>query len=273
MYMVSRRSIRNFLVINSGLLLISAMFYGLNEQMIFLLPLFMLLRNLLLVWIVSLSDKPLIVKKHAAVSISKFDLCQTLATTTLVESGTYLLMNAFSTSTSTSSSLTLTVMLFPLKSFVFEIVFDFGHYWMHRLAHYNRTICKYHNKHHKNVMLTPIMTFYQDPFDLIISNFLPVLFALVMTRNMCIYFSSFEMCLLNCYKVIIEITGHSGKYSNPASSFLQFPWLPKLLNIELYSEDHATHHIILKGNYAKRFSLWDKVFGTYHQPLALTYNL
>jgi sterol desaturase/sphingolipid hydroxylase (fatty acid hydroxylase superfamily) len=41
------------------------------------------------------------------------------------------------------------------------------------------------------------------------------------------------------------------------------PNLPKWLNIELYCEDHDIHHSVNNCNYSKRFSLWDKVFGTF----------
>lgn len=65
------------------------------------------------------------------------------------------------------------------------------------------------------------------------------------------------------YKNFIEISGHSGKILYPTTSFPQFMWLPKWLNIELYCEDHDNHHFINNCNYSKRFSLWDKVFNTY----------
>lgn len=63
--------------------------------------------------------------------------------------------------------------------------------------------------------------------------------------------------------MFIEISGHIGKRMHPTSSFSQFIWLPKFFNIELYTEDHDLHHSHNNCNYSKRFSLWDKVFGTH----------
>jgi sterol desaturase/sphingolipid hydroxylase (fatty acid hydroxylase superfamily) len=69
--------------------------------------------------------------------------------------------------------------------------------------------------------------------------------------------------MISAYKQYTELAGHSGKMLSPASSFPQFIWLPRLFNIQLYAEDHDLHHKVSNCNFAKRFSLWDKVFGTY----------
>ena len=69
--------------------------------------------------------------------------------------------------------------------------------------------------------------------------------------------------LIITYKLFIEISGHIGKKIYPTSCFSQFMWLPKLLEIELYTEDHDLHHSMNNCNYSKRFSFWDKLFGTY----------
>ena len=68
------------------------------------------------------------------------------------------------------------------------------------------------------------------------------------------------------YKNFVEISGHCGKQLHPTSSFSQCMWVPKMMNIELYAEDHDLHHSLHNCNYAKRFSLWDKLFWTYTSP-------
>jgi sterol desaturase/sphingolipid hydroxylase (fatty acid hydroxylase superfamily) len=65
------------------------------------------------------------------------------------------------------------------------------------------------------------------------------------------------------YKIFLEISGHTNKKLFPNGSFPQFIWLPKLLNIQIFTEDHNLHHVLNNCNYGKRFSLWDKLFGTY----------
>jgi len=75
--------------------------------------------------------------------------------------------------------------------------------------------------------------------------------------------SLFEFQLCMVYKMFSEISGHSGKILSPTSCFPQCIWLPRALSIQLYTEEHDLHHSSNDYNYAKRFSCWDRVFGTY----------
>ncbi|HDY86814.1 MAG TPA: hypothetical protein ENH82_01720 [bacterium] len=54
-----------------------------------------------------------------------------------------------------------------------------------------------------------------------------------------------------------------GKEMDKSSSCPQFYWLPKWLGWELKPADHYKHHTHFNCNYSKRFSLWDRTFGTY----------
>jgi sterol desaturase/sphingolipid hydroxylase (fatty acid hydroxylase superfamily) len=69
--------------------------------------------------------------------------------------------------------------------------------------------------------------------------------------------------ILTVYLTYQEIAGHLGKAMYPTSSFAQCIWLPRLLGIQLYTEDHDLHHLRLNCNYSKRFSIWDRLFRTY----------
>jgi sterol desaturase/sphingolipid hydroxylase (fatty acid hydroxylase superfamily) len=150
-------------------------------------------------------------------------------------------------------------------SFIFEIIFDFFHYFAHRLLHYG-PIYKYaHKTHHKFKHPSAITTFYQDPVDLIITNSLPTVLALYMSPQI----TCLQYHLIIVYKSLVEISGHSGRQLYPTSSFTQFVWLPKSLGIELYTEDHDLHHSQNNCNFGKRFSLWDKIFGTYREPITI----
>jgi sterol desaturase/sphingolipid hydroxylase (fatty acid hydroxylase superfamily) len=124
----------------------------------------------------------------------------------------------------------------------------------------NDKIYKYlHKKHHKFKHPIAITTFYQEPFDLIITNSLPTILSLLIVPHL----TYLQFHFIIVYKNFIEISGHSGKILYPVSSFPQFMWLPKWLRIDLYCEDHDYHHSFNNCNYSKRFSLWDKVFNTY----------
>ncbi len=68
-------------------------------------------------------------------------------------------------------------------------------------------------------------------------------------------------CLLG-YKVFLEVAGHSGLHWR-GSCFPQLMALPAALGMEIRTEDHDMHHSRLTCNYSKRFTLWDRLFGTY----------
>jgi Delta7-sterol 5-desaturase len=145
-------------------------------------------------------------------------------------------------------------------SFVFEIIFDFFHYWTHRMLHSNTFLYIHiHKKHHKFKYPMAILTFYHSPFDLIITNSIPQIISLILFP----YLSLFQFIIILNYKSFIEISGHTSKELYPNGSFIQCIWLPRLLNITLYTEDHTLHHSNTFGNYGKRFSLWDKWYETY----------
>lgn len=95
--------------------------------------------------------------------------------------------------------------------------------------------------------------------DEFIDNSLPQIVTLLIFP----YFSRLEYEILYIYLKYQEISGHNGHTTYPTSCFGQCIWLPRILNIELYSEDHYLHHSLNNCNYAKRFSLWDKLFNTY----------
>jgi len=156
------------------------------------------------------------------------------------------------------TSLWIDLLLFIPKSFIFEIMFDFLHYVTHRLVHAIPIIYKNtHKKHHKFSTPICITAYYQDIFDLLFTNYMPFIIT-----SYFIPLSYYEFILYNIYKSFIEISGHCGKETS-SSSFPQMYWLPKLFHIELTVNDHDLHHTRNNCNYAKRFKLWDKIFGTY----------
>jgi sterol desaturase/sphingolipid hydroxylase (fatty acid hydroxylase superfamily) len=149
---------------------------------------------------------------------------------------------------------------FIFISFAFEIIFDFFHYWMHLYLHKNPFLYKnFHKIHHKWAYPMSILTFYNHPFDFFFTNSIPTFLTLYIFPFDITYF---QYELMHSYKTLLEIGGHSGKILN-SNSFTQCIWLPKLFNFHLKVEDHDLHHSLNNCNYAKRFTLWDKVFGTF----------
>ena len=154
---------------------------------------------------------------------------------------------------------------FIAVSFTEEIIFDFFHYWSHRILHEKTFLYRsLHSLHHHNTNPTVFHTFNDSVLGTIFTNTIPHLLALSILKLLIgrpIY--NVEHCFLLVYKTFVEVSGHTGKALGKASSFPQFKWLPVYFGIELYTSDHHLHHRNSKKNFSKRFSLWDKVFGTY----------
>ena len=152
------------------------------------------------------------------------------------------------------------VTFFVFFLFLFEIVLDFFHYSFHRFMH--KRWYRFHKVHHTFTHPTVLNTYYHHPIDLLLLESLPTFLTLWLFKGI---FNCFQIKLLFVYKSFIEISGHSGKHIAPSSCFPLCVWLPRILGIHLYTEDHDLHHNLSIINFSKRFSLWDRVFGTYRR--------
>ena len=271
--MISISSLKNYVFIN-GLIFSIGFFehhtihYLKNDYIEFFLILAVFfLRNVLFIEIINYNLKnkesihPSFTKKEDYIEDYKHEFILNVLSSTTVETLTYMFIKntLFQPQNHIFISINDLVYFIP-KSFLFELIFDFFHYWTHRILHSNKFLYVHiHKKHHKFNYPMPILTFYHHPLDLIITNSIPQILTL------CIFPSNslFQFNLILSYKSFIEINGHSSKKIYPCGSFSQFIWLPRWLNISLYSEDHTHHHSSNFCNYSKRFSLWDKQFNTY----------
>lgn len=151
------------------------------------------------------------------------------------------------------------LLVFIIKSFCFEIVFDLLHYWTHRIAHSNALVYKWiHKSHHKYNHPNAFTTFYMSPLDVSLTYCLPLAVSLYVVP-----LNRWQFNLMTTFLTYQEVGGHLNKQMAPTSSFAQCVWIPRILRIELHTEDHNLHHTKVICNFSKRFSLWDKVFGTY----------
>ena len=259
--MISARSIENFTFVNT-LLITSALLQGFalsnNNTFINVFVTF-IIRNVtfLVSMYIALYNRAFLCnherdKQDYSITLLVIFLCSS----TTVESLTH--MYLYNNYQFNDSYLYHDLMWFIPVSFLYEIVFDFFHYWAHRIEHYGVLYKYVHKLHHKYKYTMLQFTHCHHPLDLVISNSLPHIITMFLIPKMS--FLTYNMILI--YKVYVEISGHSGKKIN-ASSFPQCIWLPKMFNIEITVNYHDEHHIYNTRNYTKRFSLWDKVFGTF----------
>ncbi len=247
--MVSYKSIKNFFITNIFLFLIAYIEYIFKSSFFILF-----LRNYILMdsidYMTKNNDNILI--RSTPKETYKYEFSFYLIGTTLIETITIYIAKLYLLNNNHD------LIYFIPISFVFELIFDLFHYCMHRLVHVNRYFyVNFHKLHHKYQYPSSIITFYQHPVDLILSNSIPLLLTLLIIPMSVELFT-----LISVYKMYTEIAGHIGKKTN-TTSFPQCIWLPKLFNIEMHVDDHDAHHTKNNCNYSKRFILWDKVFGTY----------
>ena len=264
--MISLNSIKNFVVVNTTLFVVSAIDYLFSYNEFATSFPIILSRNYLFLNIMDYitKDKPYINKKERKFILQKYNTEFNIyfVSSTIIETITNLLLEKQFVNDENAVSL---IYFIPI-SFMFEIIFDFFHYWSHRMLHQNKTLYKLiHKDHHRFNYPIPITTFFQHPVDLLISNSTPSFISFfIINRVFGVCISKFLFKLIMTYKTYIEIAGHCGKEMK-TPSFPQFIWIPKLLHIELYTVNHDLHHSSNNCNYSKRFSIWDKAFGTYSQ--------
>ena len=145
------------------------------------------------------------------------------------------------------------------KSLFFEVIFDFFHFAVHWACHQSPWLYKnVHKRHHLHLHPCPLSTYAQDGVDLILTNVMP--FCLAWSFGFCM--SDLQLHLLLAYKTYVEVAGHSG-LNIKGFSFPQMPLLNNFTSICLRVHDHDLHHTRQRYNFAKRFSLWEKVFHTF----------
>ena len=124
------------------------------------------------------------------------------------------------------------VFVFIMNSFLFELIFDFFHYWAHRTCHASPWLYRnVHKTHHRHSKPSPFTTFEHHPADLILSNVFPCVASFLLLSQLGVHFSTTsELEILFAYKTYIEVAGHAGVDTN-TRSFPQFVWLPDFIQV------------------------------------------
>jgi sterol desaturase/sphingolipid hydroxylase (fatty acid hydroxylase superfamily) len=188
-----------------------------------------------------------------------FSLSPNLFILSILDTATHLLLASNSTAAAPTS-----LIYFIPQTFIFELIFDFFHYCSHRAVHSHPIFYSViHRQHHSDPRINCLSELNHTPLDYILTN----IFPMILTQT--IYPLSAHFLFIEFwYKSIVEIGGHIGK-DLKTPSFPQCIYLPQIFGIELRPADHNRHHMVASCNFSKRFSVWDRIFGTYHKGSAL----
>lgn len=252
-------SFQNFIIINSILMTMGWVQYILSAHA----PVFLVfvLRNLVLIGMIEhwTRDKP-VVNDAPRRQSSMMDFIYVISTTSIEVLTHHIITNSLCEQD--EKSIPIPLIIFPFITLYFEIILDFFHYWTHRLSHETILYRLFHKTHHQSRHPMAVETFHHHPVDLILTNTIPMILT-VMLLPFCMDGLFWHRLLV--YKAFVEISGHTSKIMTPSGSFPQCVWIVKWLDIQLFTEDHTLHHTLNNCNYSKRFSIWDKVFGTYRR--------
>eukprot|EP00494_Astrolonche_serrata_P011041 UN11115 len=97
--------------------------------------------------------------------------------------------------------------IFMVQFFVWEIWFDFCHYWAHRVAHTIPFLKIGHGKHHESGAPDAFDTFVLSWDDMLITNMLPNILSMYITCTLLFgrNFSMLEYHILWSYKEFVEV--------------------------------------------------------------------
>jgi len=190
-----------------------------------------------------------------------FEFHQYIMTTTAVETGHSWFIEKYLILSSGNQSAYFELLFLIPTVFCFDIFSDFFYYWAHRLLHHGSIYIHIHKRHHSFHHPTSMITFYQHPLDVFLSNSIPTICAVYCIPT--IQPLTFHIILF--YKTYMDILAHMGKYTNQKDVWwIPFQWIPNQLGIQSFTIHHDLHHSLYKYNYGSRTLLWDIVFDTYN---------
>ena len=140
------------------------------------------------------------------------------------------------------------------------IIIDAAEYLYHRLSHSNRFLWRLHAVHHTDTRLDISTTLRAHPFELVTSNFWKIGMALLC--GIPIWVIGFRELLM--FPLVFL------QHANVALPARLESALSKVLVMPVI---HRLHHSVIRSehdsNYGEGLILWDKLFGTFKQPVSI----
>lgn len=139
------------------------------------------------------------------------------------------------------------------------MVFDFFYYLTHRFLFHGRLLRKIHALHHQARTPTHIDALFVHPLETVIG-----LVLFLFTIPLVGYFmggplNAFSMGIATLIFTQLNTINHT---------FVNLPYFP-FKTIDRITSIHAAHHVDMnRGNYATLTMLYDRLFGTYEEPVS-----
>lgn len=139
------------------------------------------------------------------------------------------------------------------------LVFDFFYYLTHRFLFHGKLLRKVHALHHQARETTHIDALFVHPLE----TFIGLLLFFGAIPVVALAFGT----TLNAYSVAIA-TLFFTQLNTINHTFVNLPYFP-FKTIDRITSIHAAHHVDMnQGNYATLTMIYDRMFGTYEQPVS-----
>ena len=147
---------------------------------------------------------------------------------------------------------------YPLDILAVLLIYDFFYYLTHRFVFHGKPLLRVHARHHRARTPTFVDALYVHPLETAIG--LTLFFAAIPI------WASIVGGRLDAVAMAVAITVFS--VANQINhTFVDLPYFP-YRTLDYVTSVHAAHHVDMKrGNYATLTTLFDKLFGTFEQPV------
>lgn len=142
-----------------------------------------------------------------------------------------------------------------LEILVTVVALDFWNYWMHLANHKIRFLWRFHKAHHSDMEMDVTTASRFHVGELLISNSIKCLAILVWGPSLG-GLVAFDAFLTGCSQF------HHSNVNIPLS--VQDDLEKLIVTPRMHRCHHSLHRHCFNTNYATIFSLWDRLFGTYH---------
>jgi sterol desaturase/sphingolipid hydroxylase (fatty acid hydroxylase superfamily) len=138
------------------------------------------------------------------------------------------------------------------------LLYDFGDYWAHRWSHEIRPLWRIHHVHHSDPDCDVTTSLRFHPLEYLLGQGCSVLLVVVFAPPV-----SAVMASIVTFSIVSLVTHANARLPEGVDRALRW--------IFITPDTHRTHHSadvrMQFGNYATVFSFWDRLWGTYIQPL------